>query len=143
MRFMQNGKTCFLGFTDEHNAAAGNGGVELRGRVKRVARDAADRRVKVFVGTGIVLRRAEMQQMVAIDSIEQENLAVVEEVRMQRHAKQSKIAPRADFLCNVDHQMPEIVIEHVHATTAFPDEGSSIISEGNADNFGPCSAKLS
>ena len=82
-----------------------------------------DRGVEVDIRVGVVTGRARVQEVVAIDNVEEIDESVLLKVRMQREAEHSVVAPVRDFVVDVDERRREFraIFHEPDAAGALPD----------------------
>src|SRR4051812_1490164 len=76
-------------------------GPEGVGGAALIARQARNGGRKIFVGRRVIIWRSEVQQMMSIHRVEQINVAIGSELRIQSKAKQPKVLPITDLLTNI------------------------------------------
>ena len=131
-----------LGFAEQNETAAKIDRREIVRGVAGVTRHATDGRLRVGIRIGIVIRGAEIQQVMPIHRVEQVDVSVRLEIGIERKAGAAMIAPVRNLVADVE-QLREARVRRFFepdAAGAFPDEHAAGIAERDPDSLAPGAA---
>ncbi len=142
MGVRQNQSSSAGGFAKENGATGRIDAVEIIRRPRRVARNPADSRLVILVGGRIVARSSEFGQVMMIHYIEQVHVSVLTEIRVQREAEQTMIAPIADLFTDIEHgrRLSNVILKNPDPPVPVPLVHGSDFVPGNADSSVPIAA---
>ena len=142
MRRIQERAAGALRLTEQHAPRIRVHRAQPARRRRGVARDARQGRRHVVVRVGVVAGAARVLQVVVVHRVEQVDVPVRQEVRVQREAEQAVVAPVSDLVRDVDHGRRALhaVLDDPHAARALPHVHAAVRIERDADRGVPRAA---